>query len=76
MRRRVPPACVRSHAIDDLSHAHDAAERRLGRQTDAETTFNIFAACIVSPKRRVNENATAIAHRPRTVLDVFDASDD
>ncbi len=65
MARLVPPACVRPHAIDDFCDAHDAAKRQLVRQTDAETTFNIFAACIVSPLRCVSENgALPIRRKP------------
>ncbi len=71
MARLVPPACVRPHAIDDFCDAHDAAKRQLVRQTDAETTFNIFAACIVSPLRCVNENGTTIARWLGPVLDVL-----
>ena len=67
---------MRPHAIDDLSYSDDAAERELGRQTDAETTFNILAACIVSSARRVNKNGTAIACWPGAVLDVLSPAHD
>jgi len=66
--RAIPAATVRPHAINDLSHSHDAAERL--------ASFDIFAACVVDLKRCMNENGTAIARRPGPVLDVLSPAHD
>ena len=76
MRRRIPRACAGLHTIDYLGDADDATQGKLFRQMQAKAMLDLVARNIISALRCVNKDRTAIACRPRPVLDVLGSDHD